>query len=132
MRRLALVLPLLFLATFAHAAGGRPFPRAQISFSDFQNYLKQVKSKPHVQQFTTDNRPETIAYFSDAERTAYYFTTSGPAYPALTVARLIERDGKLALETSGYYAGSEQAFDEWFSTFRNLGPEIQARLKAKH
>ena len=136
MKLLSFVVGLSLLAALSSSdAGladtGRRFPHSQITRAEWQTYLDEIKATPGVEVLKPEGRLETIAYFVAAEQSAYYFTTSGPAYPAVVVTRLYERDGKVRLQNFGYFAGSEEAFGVWFASFNNLGPEIEARLKAK-
>jgi hypothetical protein len=131
MRSLVLAFALSLVASLAHAEAGRRFEHSQITLGEWQMYLNEIKAKPGVETLTPQGRPETKAYFVSSERTVYYFTTGGPAYPAVVVTRLYERDGKLSLQNFGYFAGAEDAFADWFSSFNRLGPDIEARLKAK-
>lgn len=129
MRRPILILALWLVAAVASADTARRFPHSQITMGEWNTYLKEVKAKPGVQMLKPKDRPQTVAYFVRAERTAYYFTTGGPAHPAVVVARLYERDGKVKLQNFGYFAGSEEGFAQWFGSFAGLGPEIEARLE---
>jgi len=131
MKPVLLALALSLLATLVQAETGRRFPHSQITRGEWQMYLNEVRAKPGVETLKPKGRPETTAYFVSSERTAYYFTTGGPAHPAVVVTRLYERDGTLRLQNFGYFAGSEEAFANWFSGFDRLGPEIEARLKTK-
>lgn len=124
-----LALCLVFLIASAHADTGRRFPHSQITREDWYTYLGEVRAKPDVEVFTPEGQPETTAYFVPSDQAVYYFTTSGPAHPAVLVAQLYEQNGKVRLQNFGYFAGSEQAFSVWFRGFNNLGPDIEERMK---
>jgi hypothetical protein len=136
MRVLSLILglSLLGLSLSADGAGadtGRRFPHSQISRAEWRTYLNEIKTTPGVEVLHPPTRPETVAYFVAAERSIYYFTTGGPAHPAIAVMRVSESEGKVKLQSFGYFAGDEEAFASWFGSFRSLGPEIQSRLMTK-
>jgi hypothetical protein len=131
MRILGFVLCFCLAATLAQADMGRRFAHSQITRVEWASYLAEIKSTPGVEALTTPSRPESITYFVAAEQSAYCFTTGGPAYPAVIVTRVVERDGKVRMQNFGYFAGDEDAFSAWFQSFAKLGPEIEARLKGK-
>lgn len=131
MKPVLIALALSLLASFAQAETGRRFPHSQITYGEWRIYLDEVKAKPGVETLAPRDRPETTAYYVASERTVYYFTNGGPAHPAAVVTRLYERDGTLRLQNFGYFAGSEDAFANWFKSFDRLGPDIEARLKGK-
>ena len=131
MRLFGFALCFCLIATIAQTDTGRRFPHSQITRAEWASYLNEVKSTPGVEVLTTPDRPESITYFVAAEQSAYCFTTGGPAYPAVVVTRVYERDGTVRMQNFGYFAGDEDAFAAWFRNFAQLGPEIQAKLKAK-
>jgi hypothetical protein len=119
----ALFLALIF-ATGAAAESSRRFPHSQITRTEWQAFLAEVKAKPGV-RLVDDDRPDTDAYFVKSEQTEYFFTTGGPMHPAVLV---VSPAGGNTGRILGYYAGSASAFGAWAKSFGNVGPEFQRAL----
>ena len=80
-----------------------------------------MKAKPGAQDISRPDFPAVVISVPGDhpnEVTVYYFTEPGPAHPAVIVEEVAPRDGKLRVRSSGYFAGAEPAFAQWFDSFR--------------
>lgn len=93
------------------------FPRAQITMAEWGAYLKEVQAKPSAEIINRPDAPDMTVIAVPGEHAMYYFTQSGPAHPAVIVARVVSHDGAVSIRHNGHFAGSEKAFAAWFLDF---------------
>jgi hypothetical protein len=121
----------LSLAHPAAAQEYKPFPLAQITAAQWNEYFDQV-NKAHGQS-KRDFPAEHLVVFDDhgageekkaAEGrgdTFWAFTVPGnPAHPAWVTRRAVNEAGKLTMRQIGYFAGDEKAFAKLFQDYRAL------------
>lgn len=126
---LGIALPLLLISAPAvMAVEFRPFPEAQVTAEQWQDYYDEVRQSLGA----TERRfPDLklVTYDDAAVGAAYAFTRPGhPAHPAWVSRRIIEKDGSYAIEQIGYFAGAEGPFAALFAEYRALNDEIGAAL----
>jgi hypothetical protein len=103
----------------------RPFAEAQVTVEQWQDYYDQVEQSLGG----TERRfPELklMTYDDLSARAAYAFTQPGhPAHPAWISRRVVEKDGWIAIEQVGYFAGAEDPFAELFREYKSLNDSIR-------
>jgi hypothetical protein len=116
-----LLLALGLSGGFVTAADPPPrFPNEQITLSDWQTYLDEVRSIPDVRCQNTPRRE--LSCLSDKLRAIWVFTSPGhPAHPAISTGVLVVYSQSAGILFRGYYAGDELAFNAWApDAYRNL------------
>ena len=93
----------------------------EISEQAFQQMLDQ--STEEKQGLQTQEGDTLRVELGDENRVLFFTTPAHPAHPAVIDVKLIVEDGVPHIMTDGWRAGSERAFDAWFSAFmrRNEG-----------
>lgn len=80
-----------------------------------QTLLKEVKAKSGAK---ISQEPGILRIEIREEKSIYFFTTEGhPAHPAVVIQKIIQENGNLMIETSGYTAGDRKIFEEWLNLF---------------
>lgn len=107
------------LSSFAQAQDivAPRFPQSAITPAEWSLYLKEVQAKPGAEIINRPDAPDMTVIAVPGEHAMYYFTQSGPAHPAVIVARVVSRDGAVSIRHNGHFAGSENAFAAWFVDF---------------
>lgn len=112
------------------AADFRPFPQADITPAQWQEYYAEVKrelgatAKPYPAQFL-------IVYVDEPHHMNFAFTTEGhPAHPAWITRLLGERDGAINIEQIGYFAGDEEPFKKLYQQYLDLNDQIKRQANA--
>lgn len=116
----AAILSLLVATALPAAAQDETAPRfaqSQITPAEWATYLKEVQAKPSAEIINRPDAPDVMVIAVPGEHAMYYFTQSGPAHPAVIVARVVSRDGAVSIRHNGHFAGSEKAFAAWFLDF---------------
>ncbi|MBX6321591.1 MAG: hypothetical protein IRY94_07180 [Rhodospirillaceae bacterium] len=117
------------LAIAATAQAAPRFASPHITPEDWQRFYDEVRSKPDARDISRPDVTGVIAISVPSERTVYYFTKPGPVHPAVIIEEIVVRDGRLTLRYSGYYAGSEAAFAQWFDSFRRRSQGVRDVLQ---
>jgi hypothetical protein len=124
-------LALLLFCSPVYAANYKPYPDAQITTEQWQEYYDTV-----VAEFgdTRDEIPEArlVLFADEATSTFYAFTLAEhPAHPAWITRKLVEQDGAISMQQIGYFAGEEQAFADLFDDYLALFDQVQSDIAAE-
>jgi Protein of unknown function (DUF4019) len=132
-----LLILVLSLITCAAALGQefKPYPRANISVAQWQQYIEEVRQKHGSTAQDLDDQ-QLIVYRDDASSTIYAFTKPGhPAHPAWITRKPEQRSNSVFVGQIGYFAGAEPAFAQLFKEYlalnEKLKDEISRRQSAK-
>jgi hypothetical protein len=111
------------------AAEYRPYPEAQISVEQWQEYFDAV-----LLEFaeTMQAMPEVdlILFYDESTLSYYAFTSPGnPAHPAWATRKVVEQDGAISVEQIGYFAGEEAPFADLFDAFSDLSDEMRKEFE---
>ena len=113
----------LFTVMFSCAASAQeymPYPTADISVEQWQQYLLKVKTAygDSAREFPD----EFLVIYQDKKDTTFYaFTTPGhSAHPAWITRRIETKDGQTFTNQIGYFAGKEEAFAKLFRSYQEL------------
>lgn len=118
----------LLLTSSLHAVTWKPFPDAQITEEQWQEYFDTV-----VAEFG-DTRDEIVEakliLFTDQLTSTFYAFTADdhPAHPAWITRKLIEQDGAISIQQIGFFAGEEQAFADLFDDYLALSDQLQKEM----
>ena len=123
------LLVVLCLAAPGLAAQMRRFPSPHITPEQWQTLFDEVKAKPGAQDISRPDVPGVLAISVPGESTVYYFTQPGPVHPAVIIQEIVSSSGQLRLRYSGYFAGSEKAFGQWFDAFRRRSEGVHDALQ---
>ena len=118
------------LGTAAQTDPAKRFPHSQITADQWQIFLDEIKSRPGVQNVSRPGQPDILALAVPSENTLYFFTNGGPAHPAVVVEQVVQDGNGVSVRHTGYFAGSEQAFAKWFSTFHARDSAIREGTKS--
>jgi len=118
----------LLLTSSLHAATWKPFPEAEVTAEQWQEYFDTV-----VAEFgeTRDEIAEAklILFTDEMTSTFYAFTADDhPAHPAWITRKLVEQDGAIAIQQIGFFAGEEQAFADLFDDYVALSDQLQQEI----
>ena len=100
-----LTILILLLCSELHAATYKPFPEAQVTAEQWQEYFDIVTAE------FGDTRDEIsearlVLFTDEASSTFYAFTLEDhPAHPAWITRRLVEQDGAITIQQIGFFAG---------------------------
>jgi hypothetical protein len=132
MVRVTVVLILLHAAAHAGRVWPPPkpqFEQPQITAEQWQALYDEVMAKQKAGTLLRPPQsPGTVMFIpftpDGGPLQIYYFTEPGlPAHPAMVLTR-IESDRKHSyLNLEGYYAGSREAFTDWFTTIERFARE---------
>ena len=112
------------------AAAYRPYPDANISAEQWQEYFDIVQNEFGD---TAQELPDVdLLLFHDAATMTFYaFTKAGnPAHPAWITRRIVEQDGEIAVEQIGYFAGDEAAFADLFDAYADITDELRDEFES--
>jgi len=126
-----LMLVACLFATQLLAATYNPYEDSKITPEQWQTYYDTVQSEfGETREEVTD---AMLLLFEDASSSTYYaFTLPGhPAHPAWITRKLVERDGDVAMDQIGYFAGEEEPFSELFQDYAELTYQIRSDLEAQ-
>jgi hypothetical protein len=131
MKRLLSVL--FFIAIFgcAQAQEFKPYPRANISEAQWQQYFEEVSQKygPTAQDL---GEQKMVLYKDEVSNTFYAFTKPGhPAHPAWIARKLEPRGNSLGIAQIGYFAGAEPPFAKLFREFSALNEKLKEDANRK-
>lgn len=126
----ALLLAAALLApSLAQAQAFRPYPAPKITEEQWLAYYLEVKSKPGTTQEVSPGQ-QLVVITDHATHTQYSFTALGhPAHPAWIARQVIEKDGRIEVQQTGYFAGSEAHFAELFDAYLALNRRMQSPLR---
>ncbi len=125
---------ILFSCLFASqllAATYKPFEDSKITPEQWQAYYDTVQSEfGETREEVTD---AMLVLYEDASSSTYYAFTlpEHPAHPAWVTRKLVERDGDVAMEQIGYFAGEEEPFSELFQDYAELTYQIRSDIEAQ-
>lgn len=110
------------------AAPWKPYPEAQISADQWQDYYDSV-----VAEFggTRDDIADAklVLFTDEATHTYYAFTTADhPAHPAWITRKVVEQDGAISIQQIGYFAGDEEPFAALFDDYLALSDQLKLDL----
>jgi len=126
----ALLITCLF-ATHLLAATYKPHEDSKITPEQWQEYYDSVQSEFGE---TREEVPDAmLVLFEDASSSTYYAFTlpEHPAHPAWITRKLVDRDGEVAMDLIGYFAGDEEPFSELFQDYAELTYQIRSDLEAQ-
>lgn len=118
----------LLLTSSLHAATWKPFPDAEITEQQWQEYFDSV-----VAEFgdTRDEIAEAkLILFTDLLNSTFYAFTAKdhPAHPAWITRKLVEQEGTISIQQIGFFAGEEQAFSDLFDDYLALSDRLQQEM----
>lgn len=118
----------LLLTSSLHAAAWKPYPEAQVTAEQWQEYFDIV-----VAEFgeTRDEIAEArlILFTDELNSTFYAFTADDhPAHPAWITRKLVEQDGAITIQQIGFFAGEEEAFADLFDDYIALSDQVQQEM----
>lgn len=122
---------LLCLCCPVFAASYKPYPDAQITTEQWQEYFNAV-----VAEFgdSRDEIPEArLVLFTDESTSTFYAFTleDHPAHPAWITRKLVEQDGAINMQQIGYFAGDEQAFADLFDDYLALFNQVRSDIATR-
>jgi hypothetical protein len=126
----ALLIACLFAAQLL-AATYNPYEDSEITAEQWQEYYDTVQSE------FGETREETgdamLVLFEDASSSTYYAFTlpEHPAHPAWIARKLVDREGEVAMDLIGFFAGDEEPFSELFQDYAELTYQIRSDLEAQ-
>jgi hypothetical protein len=85
--------------------------------------LREVASKSGVRRAEDD----VVSRFELAsERTIYFFSKTGhPAHPCVVIRAVVDDGQRIQVRTVGHFAGSQEAFDQWYRAFLTSDERIR-------
>jgi hypothetical protein len=131
MRTYGLLLFSCLLSCQVLAAEYKPYPFAEITPQQWQDYYDIVQS-----EFGETKQEETdamLVLFSD-ESTHIFFSFTmpdHPAHPAWITRQVVEVDGEISMEQIGYFAGHEGPFAALFQDFAELSDQLRSDFKSQ-
>ena|SRR5260221_6303739 len=91
------------------------FPSGKISTEQWKDLLRDVASKPGVRRVEDD---VVTRFESASDRTIYFFSKPGhPAHPCVVIRAVVDDGQQVQVRTVGHFAGSQEAFDQWYRAF---------------
>ena len=126
----ALLIACLFAAQLL-AATYNAYEDSKITAEQWQEYYDTVQSE------FGETREETgdamLVLFEDASSSTYYAFTlpEHPAHPAWIARKLVDREGEVAMDLIGFFAGDEEPFSELFRDYAELTYQIRSDLEAQ-
>jgi len=130
MRSLLLASAFFFTAS-VDAQDFKPFPRANITQTQWQAYYDEVSTRHSANVQVVE--AEKLIIFNDPEsKTFYAFTQAGhPAHPAWITRKLEVRNDNLFIGQIGYFAGDEPQFARLFKAYLDLNEKLREASKQK-
>jgi hypothetical protein len=128
----ALVAVPLYLLPFAadarsDNAEARKFPHSHITSNQWRELLRETQGKEDA---VTVEYAYVMRTLVRTEAAVYFFTKpEHPAHPAAVRRSLVMYSNKMYVHTSGYYAGSRNAFLAWIKLFQAADEKLQHRLQ---
>lgn len=126
-----LFLVAILLAGPLPAAEYQPYPDAAITAEQWQAYFDTVwlEFADTMQELPDVN----LVVFQDESTSTWYAFTTGdnPAHPAWVTRRVVERDGELAMEQIGYFAGDEAPFADLFDAYSDITDEMREQFESQ-
>ena len=128
MKRISLLV-LMAVATTAWAIEYQPYPTANISVQQWNEYYAQVK-----QQFAATERvheqQRLVTYSDESTNMSFAFTMPGhAAHPAWITRHVRESNGSVDLSQIGYFAGEEEPFSVLFQQYEQMNERIRAQFR---
>ncbi len=97
-----------------------PYPTANISVQQWQDYFQRVK-KEYGNSLREFPKEFLVVFHSPDKKMHYAFTTPGhPAHPAWITRQVTEKDGQVFTNQIGYFAGKEEPFARLFRAYQEL------------
>lgn len=111
--------------------GGAAGPGASPTAGDFTEFyesrLQEVSSIPGSAR--TSERG-VIRVDVPAGRAIYFFTTPGhAAHPAIVKRTVVERDGRVMMQTEGWTDGPNASFEDWLGAFQEQDEQIRQQFQ---
>ena len=131
MKRLLLI-SLLWYSAFAGAQEFKPFPRAQITREQWQDYFKLVSERPSVTR--REFPAEHLVVFEDRDSyMSWVFPTpQHPAFPAWITRQPVQDGRGVSMRQIGYFAGDERAFADLFRAYQAVNENIREDLQKRN
>jgi hypothetical protein len=119
------------LAGPASAQEFKPFPRANISATQWSAYFDEVRTK-HGSNVQDIDDQKLVVYTDPATTTLYAFTKPGhPAHPAWITRKPEQRNDSTFIAQIGYFAGEEPPFAQLFRAYLALNEKMKEDIKRK-
>jgi len=127
----SLLLLIILLSGPLCAAVYAPYPDARITLEQWQQYFDSVSLE--LAATRQEVAELNLVLFHDESTSTYYaFTTAdNPAHPAWVTRRFIERDGTIAVEQVGYFAGEEGPFADLFDAYADITDELREEFEVE-
>jgi hypothetical protein len=107
----------------------RRFPNEKITKEQWQTYRQELLARPGAT--TSVIADQLIIAFPEEANTYYIFTEpKHPAYPAIVIRKLVEANGAISVRRTGYYAGIESAFANWWKQFDEVDAEFRRDVES--
>jgi hypothetical protein len=127
-----LVVLLLGALAAAGAEEARRFATSHITPQEWQTFYDEVRAKPGARDISRADVPSVTAIQVMSEWRVYYFTKPGwAAHPAVVIQQVVQMEDGTFIRTTGYFAGAEGPFAEWFLAFKQHNEEIRKTLRLK-
>lgn len=104
------------------------FPQPRITEQQWVVFQAEVMAKPGAEIIERPEAPDLTIIAVPDEYTMVYFTRRGPAHPAVIVAQVVSREGKVLVQHNGYFAGSEQEFSRWLLAVAEQADSLKRSL----
>jgi hypothetical protein len=122
-------LVIALLASVASAQEFKPYPRAKVTFEQWQAYLEEVSSKHAV---TRQEAPAEhfVGFNNPMTQTMYTFTAPGhPAHPAWITRQVMQDGTSINVRQIGYFAGDEAPFARLYQDFQALNDRLRQDIR---
>ena len=108
------------------AAGAGIAPITREAFEEMLDASIEEKGGAKLEQ------GDTLRVEPAAEAKVLFFTRPGHrAHPGIVVVRIVEQDGRPGLETTGWWAGDAEAFEDWFRVFARHNERLSREWQAE-
>ncbi|NQD36074.1 hypothetical protein HPT27_03495 [Permianibacter sp. IMCC34836] len=130
--RLVIIVLLVLVSNEIGALDFKPFPSANISVDQWQDYRnKVVETCGEPQQIVAEQKLEKFQCAELGVNLA--FTQQGhPAHPAWIARQPVQTGDGIHIRTIGYFAGLEPPFAELFKQYLELNEKIKSDFETKN
>jgi hypothetical protein len=121
----------IFLSFGAQTQEFKPYPRANITVTQWQTYFDEVREK-HGDTVQDIEDQKLLVFTDKATTTIYGFTKPGhAAHPAWIARKPEQRGDSLFIGQIGYFAGAEPPFAKLFRDYLELNEKMKAEIKSR-
>ena len=129
MKKIITLLILIAFATLAWAIDVKPYPTADITADQWNNYHELVSKNLASSRRAYDSHK--LEVFSDEKtRASIAFTMPGhEAHPCWVTRYVTEENGEVSLSVIGYFAGNEEAFKKLFYQYEAMAEQTRKQFR---